>query len=162
VKLWKLFVAEISILAIVLVVLIVFIQMTPGLESSKENKTIGMYGQSEIASGNITITSGFQEVVLFNQSSFEPIILELTLEFHSWDKEGNLDLNCNGREIASVRATARSPKLSFTMITFANAEWVKPPSANSDSYPNALSFLSEYDDGYEGSFSYRIKLRGST
>jgi hypothetical protein len=162
VKLGKLFFVEISILAMVLVALIAIIQVIPEFESSKQSATIGMYNQDEIASGNVTLTTGYRDVVLFNQSSYEPVVMELTLEFQSWETEGNLKLECNGREIASVRATSQNPKLTFTMITFANAEWVKPPSLNSDVYPNVVSFLSEEGGGYEGSFSYKINLRGST
>ena len=160
-KLGKLLVAEISILAIAFAVVLFFVQIIPSLGSSKEQSTIGMYKEIEITAGNITVIVGEPVDAQFNYSSYEPAILQLNIEFRTWITEGYLSLSCNGREITTIQATSQHPKIAFTIITFANAEWVKPPSVNSDFYPNVITFFSDYQNGYEGTLNYEVKLRGS-
>ena len=160
-KLKKLLFVEIAAVAIVLVVILFFVEVSPYLASSKPNSQIGLYNQKEFARGNVTLTVGQTAGAQFNYSSYDPAILVIDLAFQNWQTPGYLSLYCNGLIIATIYASSSNPTVRFTTISVSGWDWVKPPSLNSFTYGNEVTFSSEPQNGYEGTFDYQISIRGS-
>ena len=160
-KLKGLFAFEIAAVAIVLVVIMVFVEVTPYLASSKPDSQIGVYNQKEFAKGNVTLAAGQTTSAQFNYSTYDPAILVVDLSFQSWQTPGLLSVYCNGRIIATINATQDYPQLRLNAISVSGWDWVKPPSPNSFTYGNEITFVSEPENGFEGAFSYQIDIRGS-
>jgi hypothetical protein len=160
-KLKKLFAIEIASVIVVLVIIMFFVEVTPYLVSSKPNAQIGVYNQKEFAKDIVTLASGQTASAQFNYSTYDPAILIIDLTFQNWQTPGYLSLYCNGRIIATVYASTANPEIHFTTISVSGWDWVKPPSTNSFTYGNEVTFSSEPQNGYEGTFSYQISIRGS-
>jgi hypothetical protein len=160
-KLKKLFAVEIAIAAVILVAILLVVEVTPYLASANQNNQIGMYNQREFAKGSVTLSRGQTVSAQFNYSTYDPAILVVDLTFQSWQNSGRLSLYCNGIIIATIRATPNNPTVRFSTISVSGWDWVKPPSVNSFTYGNEVTFSSDSENGYEGDFTYQISIRGS-
>jgi hypothetical protein len=160
-KLKKLFAVEIASAVIVLLVILVIVEVTPYLASANQNSQIGMYNQKEFAQGTVTLTQGQITSAQFNYSTYDPAILIVDISFQSWQNSGHLSLYCNGRLIATINASPDNPNVRFSTISVSGWDWVKPPSVNSYTYGNQVTFISDPENGYEGDFNYQISIRGS-
>ena len=160
-KLKKLIAVEIASAVIILVVILIMVEVSPYLASANQNNQIGMYNQKEFAKGEVTITKGQIAGAQFNYSTYDPAILIVDLAFQNWQTPGHLSLYCNGILIATINASPDNPNVHFSTISVSGWDWVKPPSINSYTYGNEITFISDPDSGYEGDFSYQISIRGS-
>jgi hypothetical protein len=157
----KLFAIEIASAVIVLTAILVIVEVSPYLSSSQANAQIGMYNERTYAKGLVTLALGQTSSAQFNYSTYDPAILVMDLAFQDWQIPGQLSLYCNGRLIATIRATPDNPNVRLSTISVSGWDWVKPPSINSFTYGNEVSFVSEPVDGFEGTFTYQIDIRGS-
>jgi hypothetical protein len=160
-KLKKLFAVEIALFVVVLVVVLFFVEVTPYLASSKPDSQIGVYNEKQFAVGTVELTAGQTVSAQFNYSTYDPAILVVDLTFQNWQMPGALSIYCNGRVIATILATPNNPTVRLTTISVSGWDWVKPPSLNSFTYGNEVTFVSEPGNGYQGAFSYQIDIRGS-
>jgi hypothetical protein len=161
VNLKKLFAAEIAIVVIVLVVILFVVEVSPYLASASLNRQIGMFNQKEFAKGNVTLAVGQSASARFNYTTYDPAILIVDIAFKSWQTPGQLSLYCNGRVIATIQATPDNPNVHFSTISVSGWDYVKPPSIDSFTYGNEVSFVSDLQNGYVGDFTYQISIRGS-
>ncbi len=165
-KLKKIITLEIVSVVIVLVVAILFVQLTPYLVSSANSDQIDAFSQKEFAKNVVSLTHGQRSMCRFNYSTFDPAILVVDLDFQSWETPGYLSLYCNGIFIVTIEATQRNPVVQLTTITVSGYDLVKPhyqlsSSFSTYTYGNEISFVSDIDKGYEGTFNYKISVRGS-
>ena len=165
-KLKKIITIEIASVAVVLVVVLAFVEITPYLVSSNQNNQIGVFDQREFAKNTVSLLAGQKASCRFNYSSFDPAILVVDLAFKSWQTPGYLSLYCNGILIVTIEATQRNSNVQLTSITVSGYDLVKPHYQLSQvfstyTYGNEISFLSSVEKGYEGTFSYKISIRGS-
>ncbi len=160
-KLKGIFALEIAILLIVVVFVLVFVQVTPYLASSKPLSKIDMYSQKTFVQGNVTLDAGQSFGAKFNYTSFDPVILVVDMSFKNWDKPGTLSLSFNGRRVGTFVATPNNPFVSFTVFSLSGKDWTNPPVVGSYTYGNEFTFSSPSAKGYMGSFSYQISIRGS-
>jgi len=158
-KLKKLIVVEIVLLVAALLLVIAFVEIAPFLRSSKQKNSIGLYQEKEYARGNATLAVGESSSVRFTYSSYDPAILILDVAFLTWKSPGYLIFRCNNRVFASVFARPENSHLSLTVVSVSGREWVEPPSSMFG--VNEIAFESELKNGYEGTFSYKISVRGS-
>ncbi len=157
----KLFAIEIASAVLVLTVILVIVEVTPYLSSSQANAQIGMYNEKVFAKGLVPLALGQTASAQFNYSTYDPAILVIDLAFQDWQIPGDLSLYCNGRLIATIHATPNNPTVRLTTISVSGWDWVKPPSINSFTYGNEVTFVSEPETGFEGTFTYQIDIRGS-
>jgi hypothetical protein len=167
-KLKKVFAIEICVAVVVLVIILLFVEVTPYLASSKPDSQIGMYKQRLFAEGNATLSAGQQVSAWFNYSSFDPPILVFDLTFQSWRTPGSLSIYCNGLRIETIDASPDNPHVVLTAIAVSGFDLVKtradliyPAPPNAYTFGNQIAFISNPINGYEGSFNYQISLRGS-
>jgi hypothetical protein len=156
----KVFAIEITSIAIIIALVLVFVEVTPFLVSSQQ-ESIGVYNEKEFAHGTLTLVQGQSASAQFNYSTYDPAILVIDLLFQDWQVQGFLSLYCNGRLIVTIHATPNNPIVHFTTISVSGWDWVKPPSLNTATYGNEVTFDSDPTNGYSGSFSYKIDIRGS-
>jgi hypothetical protein len=161
-KLKKLLLIEITSVITILALVMFLVEVSPILASSGESSHIDMYNEKVFTAGNLTLSLGEYANTQFNYSTYIPAILVLKLYFQNWITSGALSVYCNGRLIATIFASPNNPSVRLTTISTSGSDWVKPPSANSVTYENEVSFVSEPQNGYEGSFSFQISIRGST
>jgi hypothetical protein len=167
-KLKKLFAIEISVAAVILVIILLVVEVTPYLDSSKPESQIGLYNQRVFAEGKATVSAGQPVSAWFNYSSFDPPIMVFDLTFQSWQTSGALSIYCNGLRIATIDASPDNPHVVVTAIAVSGLDLVKtradlvfPGTANAYFYGNQIAFTPDPGNGYEGSFGYQISLRGS-
>ncbi|MDQ1280345.1 MAG: hypothetical protein QG670_1608 [Thermoproteota archaeon] len=160
-KLKRLFLVEIASIIIIIVSVMFFIKMTPYLASTEPDMSIGVYNQRVFTEDTLTLESGQMASTEFNYSTFDPAILVIDLMFQSWQTPGDLSVYCNGILIATIRAIPGNPTVRLTSISVSGWDWVQPPSVNSLAYSNQISFVSEPNSGFEGTFTYQIGIRGS-
>ncbi len=156
----RVFVVEIAVIAIILIAVLVFVEVTPYLASSRQ-ESIGVYDEKEFVAGIVTLAQGETASARFNYSTYDPAILVIDLGFRDWQAQGLLSLYCNGRLITTIHATSSNPSVHFTTISVSGWDWVKPPSLNTATYGNEVTFASDELNGYSGSFTYKIDVRGS-
>jgi hypothetical protein len=162
----KLFVAEIAIVVVAIVVVTVFVEISPFLSASNQMGQIGVYNQREYAQETVTLGRGQRASSMFNYTTYDPAILVVDLTFKDWQKSGTLSLYCNGILIDTFEATPSNPSVESTTVTFSGFDLVKPPASRLAvssifAYGNEISFLSPQENGYEGTFSYQVNIRGS-
>ncbi len=162
-KLKKLILAEIVIVAVILIVVLIVIEGIPYLEGSQQTASVSMYQEREYARGNVILARGENASKRFTYSTYDPAILVIELSFQSWQSPGNLTLSCNGKQFASFVATSKKPTMSLSVISVSGQDWVRTYSAtaSNSTFDNEITFSSEALRGYEGTFSYRIAVRGS-
>jgi hypothetical protein len=160
-KLKKLFIVEIASIAIVIVLVMVFVEFTPYLASASQNDSVGMYNEKVFTKGTVTMAMGDSAGSQFNYTTYDPAILVIDLAFQSWESPGFLSLYCNGRQIATFLASPQNPTVRLTTISVSGWDWVKPPSTNTFTYGNEVDFTSRSENGYQGTFDYTISIRGS-
>jgi hypothetical protein len=162
----KLFLAEIAMVVIVVVIVVILVGITPYLAASNQNGQIGVYNQRVYAQKTVTLQSGQVASSRFNYTTYDPAILVVNLKFQDWQKSGNLSVYCNGILIDTFYASPSTPDLKSTTVAFSGYDLVKPPSAKLGiiyqyDYGNEITFISPYQNGYEGTFNYQISIRGS-
>ncbi len=162
-KLKGLFALEIMSAVAVIVVVMIVVEITPYLASSKQVTQIGPYNEKLYSEGSLTVIAGPRfSASQFNYSSFDPAILIIDLTFQDWQKQGYLSVYCNGRVVATFYATMVNQQVRFDVVSVSGKDWINPPSAvDSYTYGNEISFYSSPQNGYEGTFSYKISIRGS-
>jgi hypothetical protein len=166
-KLKKLIIAEIVLVAVMLIVVLVVIEDIPYLEGSQQNSSVSMYQEREYGKGNVTLARGENARTRFNYSTYDPSILVIELSFQSWLSPGNLTLLCNGEQFASFVATPEKPTMSLSVISLSGQDWLRtysstaPSTASNSTLENEITFSSEPLIGYAGTFNYRIAVRGS-
>jgi hypothetical protein len=162
----RLIVVEVGAVIIALVLIVVFVGITPYLSSSGQNGQIGVYNQRVYTQKTATVQSGQIASSRFNYTTFDPAILVVELRFLDWQKSGKLSMYCNGILIDTFDATPSNPYLKSTTVTFSGFDLVKPPASRLGmtyqfEYGNEVTFLSPIENGYEGTFNYQISIRGS-
>jgi hypothetical protein len=160
-KLKGIFAVELISIVIIVVLVLIFVEVTPYLASANQNSSIGVYNQKLFVQGTARVSSSEIASAQFNYSTYDPAILVIDLTFKTWENPGPLSLLCNGRTIATILATPASPRAHFTTISVSGWDWVKPPSIDAYTYGNEVTFVPEPSGGYEGTFSYQISIRGS-
>lgn len=166
-KLKKLIIGEIVIVVVILLAAMVVIEGIPYLEASTQNAAVAMYQQKEYANGAITLRRGEEARTRFNYTTYDPAILVIELSFQSWEFAGNLTFYCNGKPFASIIAQADTPNVSLSVISVSGEDWVQTTTATTRSsgstftFGNEITFSSETQSGYAGTFTYRIAVRGS-
>ncbi len=167
-KLKKLFAVEIVAFVIILVLIMIFIEFTPYLASASQNNSIGVYNEKVFASGNLTLAVGESAGAQFNYSTFDPAILVVDLTFQNWQTPGYLSVYCNGLLVSTVLATPQTPQVELNILSLSGLDIVKPRSAISYyqlndvyTYGNEITFRPQIQNGYEGTFAYKIMIRGT-
>jgi hypothetical protein len=153
-KIKKLFIYEIIAIAVLLSVATFAIVLNPLLESQKTNQAIGLFNQVAYPEQETTIQRGLDAYADFNYSSYEPAILRIDLSCQESQTNGYLTVYCNGRFVAYAYLSPESP-VSIVGVSIAGVDLAKPNDYNN------IQFTSESQDGFEGTFFYQIKLRGS-
>jgi hypothetical protein len=153
-KMQRLLIIEVVTLISIGALAINFVSVNPILESNS-GASLGLFDEKKYSEGTVTLERGGEAVDLFRYPSYEPAILTLNIEYLSVQKSGYLTILCNGRSAGRILATPGSESIQLTLVTTSGVEWVKANSLN------AVVFKSGADDGYEGTFSYEISLRGS-
>jgi hypothetical protein len=161
VKLQRLFIIEIAVIIVAVVAILIFVQVSPFLASSKPDSSVDVFDQKEFASGNATLTTGQRVGASFNYSTYDPAILVLDLAFQSWQQPGNLSIYCNTKRLTTIYASQEKPQVTFNIISLSGLDWVDAPTLPGKGAVNRISFASEVENGYEGSFSYELYVRGS-
>jgi hypothetical protein len=159
-------VAEIAIIILVIIIVAVFVEISPFLSASTQTGQIGVYNQRQYAQNTVTLTQGKSASSMFNYTTYDPAILVVDLAFKDWQKSGTLSLYCNGILIDAFEASPSNPSVESTTVTFSGSDLVKsPPSKLAISsifaYGNEISFVSPEQNGYQGTFSYQVSIRGS-
>ena len=157
-KLRKIVVLEITVIILVLISILAFIEVTSYLGSS-QNAKIGLYNEREYAKGNVTVFPGETAIVQFTYLSYEPTILVLDLTFKSVDKPGYLVIRCNNRMLHPILANQENSSVSLNAVSVSGAEWVEPLSAMFGF--NEVTFETGLENGFEGVVDYRVNLRGT-
>jgi hypothetical protein len=162
----KIFVVEFAVVIIVIVLAAVFVQVTPYLATATQTGQIEVFSQKEYAQDTVTLAPGQRVSSQFNYTTYDPAILVVDIEFQDWQRPGYLSLYCNGILIVTFDATPRNPYVELTTITFSGFDIVKPPPPKlpisfTFAYGNEIAFLSPEENGYQGTFSYQINIRGS-
>ena len=157
-KLRKIVVLEITVIILVLISILAFIEVTSYLGSS-QNARIGLYNEREYAKGNVTVLPGETAIVQFTYLSYEPTILVLDLTFKSVDKPGCLIIRCNNRLLNPIFVNQENPNVRLNAVSVSGAEWVEPLSAMFGF--NEVTFEAGLENGFEGVIEYQIKLRGT-
>ncbi len=166
-KLKQAVLAEMLTAVLILVVILVVVGGIPGLGSSEQNASVSMYQEKTYVKGNMTLEKGASASARFNYTTYDPAILVVDIDFNSWQSNGNLTLYCNGRAFASIIAAPDRPHVTINAISVSGADWIQPLSASWPTigsffaYGNELAFKSSLNDGYAGSFDYKIDIRGS-
>ena len=162
----KLIAIEIAAVVVAIVLITVFVGITPYLSSSGQNSQIGVFNQREYAKESVMLQQGQSVSSRFNYTTYDPAILVVDLKFQDWQKPGSLFMYCNGILVTTFDATPSNPNIESTTITFSGFDLVKPPPSKLTmsyqyTYGNEISFSSPVEKGYEGTFSYQISIRGS-
>jgi hypothetical protein len=167
-KLKGLLAFEVAFVTISIVAIMFFVEVTPYLASSKPGSQIGVYNQKLFTEGNVTISKGQIASARFNYSSYDPAILVVDLIFQSWQNPGYLSIYCNGLHVTTINVQPENPHVVLTTISVSGfdvvnprADLVSPAPVDAFTYGNEVAFIPELQNGYEGTFSYQISIRGS-
>jgi hypothetical protein len=160
-KLRKLFVTELAIVIVVLTVIIVVVEVNPALAGASQSAPIGAFNSKIYASDAVTVLKGDTASASFDYSSFEPAILVVNLHFSDVQSAGSLTVVCNDRYVGTINVSPSNPDASISAVSVSGSEWIKPPSAYSNSFSNQIVFVSDSDVGCVGTFGYQIILKGS-
>jgi hypothetical protein len=162
----KLFVVEVAVVIVAVVLISVFVEITPFLAASNQTGQIGVFHQRKYAQETVTLTPGQRASSQFNYTTYDPAILVVDLKFQDWQKSGLISMYCNGILLVTFEATPNNPYVELTTVTFSGFDLVKPPPSQFTgifrfTYGNEISFLSPSENGYQGTFEYEINIRGS-
>lgn len=158
-KLTKIVFFEVLSFVALLLVVMVALELIPFLQPSKQNNSISLYSSVSYPENTVTLTNGGSVIAPFSYSSYDPAIIVVKLSFQTCEKQGYLLVYCNYRNVASVFVEPEAPPVVLNLISFSGTDWVEPPSAMFGM--NELLFESESQNGYAGTLSYQITLRGS-
>jgi hypothetical protein len=158
----KVVMLEIIIVVIVLAVVMTFVGIIPYLTSSQQSRSIGVYSERVYDEGNVTLIRGkTMQSAIFNYTTFDPAILVLDLNFQTWQAQGNLTISVNSIDLATITPTPEKPQVSLNAVSFSGQDLVTPYAVYSILSSNQIDFSSKIGEGYAGTFSYRISIRGS-
>jgi hypothetical protein len=167
VKLGKIFLVEIIFIVIVLLVVLVALEGVPTLGSTGQNSSISMYQEKTFKDGKITLAQGQTQSTRFNYTSFDPAIMQIDLNFHTIQSSGNMTIYCNGRAFTSITPTSQKPQITLTVFSLSGTDLVQTLTTSNlylgsiFLYGNEIMFTSSSINGFEGTFSYTISIRGS-
>jgi hypothetical protein len=167
VKFGKVVLLEIVFIAVVLIVILISIEGIPTLGSTGQNNSVGMYQEKNFKEGQITLAVGQTQSTRFNYTSFDPAIMQIDLNFLSIQSSANLTLYCNGRVFTSIIPTIQNPHVTLTVFSVSGTDWVQTLTTSNlflgstFLYGNEIAFASSPLNGFEGTFSYTITIRGS-
>ena len=160
----KLFAVEIVLLVAIVAALLFLVEVFPFLASSELSSSITVFSQRGFANDTVTLTAGQKATarafVTFNYSTYDPSILVLDLLFNSWQNPGNLSIYCNDKIITTIYASSEKPQVTLNTVSFSGLDWVDSPTRASAGAINRIVFVSD-ENGYEGTFSYKLYMRGS-
>jgi hypothetical protein len=159
-KLGKLFLVEIAVVLVVLVAVVIVVEVNPALASSQTSQ-IGAYNQKLYDQDTVSISKGQTSTTSFKYSSYEPVILEVDFTFSDVQSPGYISCTCNGRYLGIVYASQNNQHSSMSAVSFSGSDIVKSPSTYSNAYTKQVYFTSFYEQGFEGTFSYQINLKGT-
>lgn len=161
-ELKKIIMIEIIVVVIVMIGVLVFVGIIPYLASSQQSRSIGVYNERVFDEGKVTLSRGNSiQSNIFNYTTFDPAILVLELDFQTWEAQGNLTVSVNGFDLATIAPTPENPHVILNAVSFSGKDLVKTYSAKSILTDNQVDFSSQTVEGYAGTFSYRISIRGS-
>jgi hypothetical protein len=165
-KLKRLFAVEIASAVVVIAVIMALVEFLPYLTSASQNNQIGTYNQRQYTQKTVTLQGSERATYQFNYTTYDPAILVVDLHFQNWQTPGYLSLYCNGILIVTVDANPSKPDVQLTSITVSGFDLVKPPPPKSVisflfSYGNEISLVSAPVNGYAGTFTYTVSIRGS-
>jgi hypothetical protein len=83
------------------------------------------------------------------------------LNFKTWQSRGNLTISVNDQVFATISPDPEKPQITLTAVSFSGEDLVKPYAVYSRFFSNEINFSSKPNEGYSGTFSYRISIRGS-
>lgn len=158
-KLKKILVFEILSFVAVLLMIMATLKLIPSLQPSQQNTSIELYSARSLPKHTITLASGGSATLPFIYSSYDPAIIILELSFQTCEEPGYLTLYCNYRRIASIFVNPETPPLFFNLISVSGSDWVEISTGMFGL--NELLFMSESQNGYAGTLTYQITLRGS-
>lgn len=151
---------EIGSVIVIIALVLIFIEASPYLASSQDT-SIGVYNEHQFQAGNVTLTRGYiVNTARFTYPSFDPAILVVDLDFQTWTLSGNLTVSINGIVLGTVFASPENPHIKLTAVAFSGFDLVAVNTKYSPIQGNIVYFSSR-PDGYEGTFSYQINVRGS-
>ena len=154
-KLGKLIVIEIALVVILLFAALNLIAYSPFLVSSSQDPGIGLLKEIVFPPQNVTLLRDQVTNILFNYSSYEPAILIMDINYLNWETSGYITIFLNGRFVGNIQSLPDTKQKSLAVVSCSGIDWVRPNESN------FIMFLSEYDLGYEGTFTCSVKLRGS-
>lgn len=165
-KLKRIVLFEVTAIALIVIFIAVLVEFTPYLTTDAQSSQIDVFQQKEYFRNTVTLASGQRTSAQFNYTTYDPAILVVDIEFANWEKSGYLSLYCNGILIVTFEATPNNPYVELTTITFSGFDIVKPPppklpTSFTLAYGNEVSLLSTEENGYQGTFSYQVNIRGS-
>ena len=158
-RLSKIVFFEVVFSVAILLSVMVALDMIPFLQPSNQVNSIGLYSSIYYPEKTVTLESGDFKIAPFSFSSYDPAIIILKLSFQNSEEQGYLTVYCNYRSIASIFVRSDTPPVFLNLISVSGGDWVEPPSAMSGM--NELLFESKSENGFTGTFSYQITLRGS-
>ncbi len=163
-KLKKVFVIEITSILAVLMAVLFFVEVSPYLVATKPIASIGMFDERKIASNLVSLAKGQTSNVQFNYTSFDPSIMVIDLSFQGFVTPGVLTVSCNGKRVTTINVSSQRPEVRLNVLTVSGADWLETSAGiaySAFTYGNEITFSSNFRTGYEGTFSYQIKIRGS-
>jgi hypothetical protein len=157
---------EIAAAVVAILLVVIFVQVTPYLAASKKTGQIGVYNQKLFAQNTVALQQGQRASSQFNYTTYDPAILVIDMKFQNWERPGYLSVYCNGILLVSFLSSPSNPNVQLTTVTFSGYDLVKPPAVRIGvslvfAYGNEIAFLSPGNNGYEGTFTYEISIRGS-
>jgi hypothetical protein len=154
-------IVELAVAVVVVGVVLFLVEVNPYLISTKPSSSISVYSQKEFGNATITLSPGQSATARFNYSTYDPAILVIDLTFQNWRAPGDLSIYINGSPISTIYAPPGKPQTRLSIVSFSGQDWVKAPGPDSFTYGNEITFVSEPVDGYDGTITYQISIRGS-
>jgi hypothetical protein len=163
-KLKRIFLVEITSMLIILIAVLFLVEVSPYLIATKPNASIGMFQEKQIASNLVSLTKGQSASTQFNYTSFDPSIMVIVISFQNFVTPGVLTVNCNGKRVTTINVSSQRPEVRLNVLTVSGTDWLETSAGiaySAFTYGNEITFTSNFRTGYEGTFSYQIKIRGS-
>lgn len=161
-KLRRLLVIEIGATIAVLLAVLIAVEISPYLIATNPSNSIGMFNEKEFASNTISIARGQSARFQFNYSSFDPVIMVMDLSFMSFEVPGDLSIICNGKNVTTLNVTPEEPDVRLNLFSVSGLDWLEVTTQVSQlMFGNEITLVSSQRTGYEGTFSYKVNIRGS-
>ncbi len=151
----RLLVLEALSVILVVFVSIYIVGLNPTLESSQRDIFLGLFKEVDYGQNTIALRRGYTGRGSFFYQSYEPVILRLEIVSSVPTTAGYVEVYCNARFVANILFASPNGRASLSVVSCAGVDWVIPLQSN------VISFVSGYTNGYEGTITYRISLRGT-